>query len=198
MEFTIDENNIFFTTFREVKGTLSKVDSELLVSLARSLPENSKYLEIGSYLGCSSLLVAWHSDAIVYSHDIWVTDWSELKNSSPPPQCDDYFYKFYKMVIDNNLETQIIPIRGQSSYTIGIHKDESIDLAFIDGDHSYEGCYLDLVSVYKKVKIGGSILIHDCYESSETLKAVLDFTTLYNIINFTKIEGSCGMIIFKK
>lgn len=195
MEFKV-EDGMAFTTFNGVRGTLSRADVAVLVNTTQNLKNGSKYLETGSYLGCSALIVASHSKATVYAHDIWVTDWSELKGN-PPPQVDDYFYKFYKGVTDNKLENQIIPIRGNSVYTVGIHEDESIDVAFIDGDHSYDGCYNDLVAVFPKVKPGGTILVHDCYQETETLKAVEDFTKLHDI-EYSQVRDSCGMIVFKK
>jgi predicted O-methyltransferase YrrM len=101
------------------------------------------------------------------------------------------------MVNDKKMESQIIPIRGPSQYTLGIHEDESIDVAFIDGDHSYEGCYGDLVAVFPKLKPGATILAHDCYPDSETLKAVKDFTELHGL-EFNMVQDSCGMAVFKK
>jgi hypothetical protein len=196
MEYIIDEHGCAITIFKGVRGTLNSRDVDTIVKYASALSDQSKYIETGSYLGCSALIVASHSHALVYAHDIWVADWSELKGG-PPPRVDDYFYKFYTMVQDNNLEQRIFPIRGSSPYTVGIHRNESIDMCFIDGDHSYEGCYADLKAVFPKMKIGGIVLIHDCARDSDTLKAVLDFTR-ENDISFDTIDGSCGMIVFKK
>jgi len=39
--------------------------------------------------------------------------------------------------------------------------DESIDLLFVDGDHSFDGCLSDLRNWYPKVKPNGVILGHD-------------------------------------
>jgi predicted O-methyltransferase YrrM len=87
MEFKV-ENGMAITTFNQVRGTLSKADVDVLIKSVYKLQKGAKYIETGSYLGCSSLIVAFHSKATVYAHDVWVTDWSELKGS-PPPQVDD-------------------------------------------------------------------------------------------------------------
>ena len=152
-----------------------------------TLGPGSRYVETGSYLGCSSLIIALHSNATVWAHDVWVSDWSELKGG-PPPEVKDYLYEFYKNVKENNLENRIIPIRGDSAYTLGIHDDDSIDLAFIDGDHSYEGCLKDIRTIFPKMKKTGVILLHDCTPDSETLRALKDFTDDYEIL-----PGTCGM-----
>ena len=108
----------------------------------------------------------------------------------------DYFYEFYSSVKSNNLVNRIIPIRGNSVYTVGIHDDKSIDLAFIDGDHSYEGCLGDLEVVFPKMKKDGIILVHDCKPCKEARKAVYHFTNSKNL-RFTDIPYSCGMVRIK-
>jgi predicted O-methyltransferase YrrM len=105
----------------------------------------------------------------------------------------DYFYEFYNSVKNNKLENRIIPIRGNSVYTLGIHDAASIDLAFIDGDHSYEGCLDDLRAVWPKMKSGGVILIHDCIPNSEPLGAVNKFATEKKI-SYEIVPGTWGMV----
>jgi predicted O-methyltransferase YrrM len=194
MEFTI-ENGCCITTVNGVRGTLGQADVNTIINYAKKLGPDSKYLETGSYLGCSSLIVALNSNATVWAHDIWVTDWSQLKGG-PPPKVDDYFFTFYKMVKDNNMIDRIIPIRGDSVYTLGIHDDKSIDLAFIDGDHSYDGCLADLEAVYNKMKEKSVILVHDCTRDSGPLKAVETFCKDKNIQAFY-VQNSCGMFILQ-
>lgn len=177
--FETTEQGMAFTFVNGVRGTLNIIDAHALIHHAQDLPDGAKYLETGSYLGCSALLIALHSNATVWAHDVWVNDWSQLEGG-PPPQVDDYFFQFYSGVKKNNLIHRIIPIRGDSSWTIGIHDAESIDLAFVDGDHSYDGCSRDLYAVLPKMKKDGVILIHDCTQDSEPLKAVMDFALAHN------------------
>jgi predicted O-methyltransferase YrrM len=185
------EDGIAYTSINGTRGTLNYYDCMTIIEHAKNLEPGEKYIETGSYLGCSALLVALHSNVTVWAHDIWVTDWTKLKGC-PPPMEKDYFYKFYSAVKSNGLVNRIIPIRGDSVYTLGIHDDKSIDLCFIDGDHSYEGCLGDLMAVFPKMNTCGTILIHDCTPNSETLKAVKDFTE-DNGLDFTIIPGTWGM-----
>ena len=194
MEFTL-ENGCCITTINGTRGTLGQADVNTLIEYAKKLEFGSKYLETGSYLGCSSLIVALNSNATVWAHDIWVTDWTQLKGG-PPPKVDDYFFTFYKMVKDNGMINRIIPVRGDSAYTVGIHDDKSIDLAFIDGDHSYEGCLADLEAVYIKMKPNSVMLVHDCTRNSDPLKAVETFCK-NKPINVKYVPYSCGMIILE-
>jgi hypothetical protein len=51
-----------------------------------------------------------------------------------------------------------------------------IDVLFIDGDHSYLGCKIDIESWFPHVKEGGVMLFHDCDESSPgVVQAVAEF-----------------------
>ena len=131
-----------------------------------NIQDKFRYVEVGSYIGCSSILMAsiLPSDSLIYAHDIWVDIGNgETLNDdgSPPELIENYFYKFYDNVRKRGLEQKIIPIRGNATYTLGMHEIESIDLGFIDGDHSYEGFMKDLESMYPLIKLGGIIIVHD-------------------------------------
>jgi predicted O-methyltransferase YrrM len=190
-----DIDGICYTFVNGVKGTLNGFDAFTLIEHAKEIPNGGRYVETGSYLGCSALIVALHSSATVWAHDLWTTDWSELRGA-PPPEVQDYFYVFYTGVKANKLENRIIPIRGRSAYTVGIHDDKSIDLAFIDGDHSFEGCLADLIAILPKMKKGSTILIHDCTESSEPLAAVSNFCKSKNL-TFSILPSTTGMAKIK-
>tara|TARA_R110000823_G_scaffold27693_3_gene80849 strand:- start:215 stop:607 length:393 start_codon:yes stop_codon:yes gene_type:complete len=109
--------------------------------------------------------------------------------SGPPPKVDDYFYTFYENVLNNNLQNIVIPIRGDSAYTLNIHRDESIDLAFIDGDHSFEGALKDLNAILPKMKKDGIILCHDCRPGGDVSNALRDFcvkNAFENVVGFER------------
>jgi len=52
-------------------------------------------------------------------------------------------------------------VKGDSSSSLSLEPDDSFDMIYIDGDHSYEGCKKDLMEAYKKVKHCGWIMGHD-------------------------------------
>jgi Methyltransferase domain len=194
---TVDNGNAI-AYVNGVAGTLNKADIDTLVAATVGLEEGSVYVETGTYLGCSALAVALHNPKLlVYCHDIWVTDWEDLSaDGKPPPTVQDYFYKFYNSVIENNLRQSMIPVRGDSKYTLGIHTEKSIDVAFIDGDHSYLGCLADLNTILPKMKPHSTILSHDCNEGSGCLEAVKVFCQNNQLI-FRIIPNSCGMAEIK-
>jgi predicted O-methyltransferase YrrM len=52
-------------------------------------------------------------------------------------------------------------VKMDSAVAARKYQDESIDLVFIDGDHSYDGCLRDIKAWLPKVKKGGWICGHD-------------------------------------
>lgn len=72
-----------------------------------------------------------------------------------------------------------VVLKGLSSDMIKQIPDESLVLAYIDGWHSYEGCYADLESILPKVKTGGVVSCHDYLNLSYGVnKAVNTFLKL--------------------
>lgn len=193
LKFEVTDDDMAYTYVNGVKGTLNEADTNVLLNHYIQLPMNSKYVETGSYLGCSGVLAGLSSKygSTVYCHDIWLEHMEELSGESgPPPKVDDYFYTFYENVLNNNLQNIVIPIRGDSAYTLNIHKDESIDLAFIDGDHSFEGALKDLNAILPKMKKNGAILCHDCRHGSDVSKALREFCMKKSIENVSGFENS--------
>jgi hypothetical protein len=131
------------------------------------------YAETGSYKGCSSILMSGilPANALLYAHDLWINvgGGDLLSQEGDPPAVDsEYFYEFYQNVRDRDLESRIIPIRGNSSFTMGMHEDNSISFGFIDGDHSFDGVMADLTAMYPKIKPGGILVLHDVINVEDT------------------------------
>lgn len=68
----------------------------------------------------------------------------------------------FKLVSDTFKGVPFVEVRR--AYSTDVLKDlpdNSIDVLYVDGDHSFEGCFKDLELAYKKVKPGGFIAGHD-------------------------------------
>ena len=193
LRFEVDDRDIATTYVNGVQGALNQMDTYILVNEMSKIPVNGKYVETGSYLGCSAVIAGLSTKrgVMVYCHDLWVEDMSLLpQDGSPPPVVDGYLYKFYDAIKYNNLESVVIPMRGDSSYTLGIHSDKTIDVAFIDGDHSFDGVKKDLEAILPKMKDGGVILCHDCRQDTPTLRGVESFCVQHQIHEVTGFQGS--------
>jgi len=141
---------------------------------------------VGFLLDCRVSMVPLYT-VTIYGSNTW-------KNCQVNPahhrKSTIIFTLFYENVLNNNLQNIVIPIRGDSAYTLNIHKDESIDLAFINGDHSFEGALKDLNAILPKMKKNGAILCHDCRHGSDVSKALREFCMKKSIENVSGFEDS--------
>lgn len=123
-------------------------DAYYLFRFAKQLLDGGTYLEIGS-AGGGSLLCAFLAteksrvcvNFIVIDPFVWKTEMRFYKNTSSIPR--------------------LRLINSKSDEAKKEIKDSSIDLLFIDGDHSYEQAKKDIINYWPKVKIGGTLLGHN-------------------------------------
>jgi len=98
---------------------------------------------------------------------------------------------------------------GFSNVTVAEMQDEYFDLIYIDGDHSEEGVYNDLINSYNKVKDHGWITGHDfglnkakCknnWDFSGIRRAVSRFCAVKNLqIDALFLDGCISFAIQKK
>lgn len=122
-------------------------------------------LEIGRYKGGSTLLMALaNADANIFSIDISPVDDDSLKKL-----LDDFD-------IGHNLEI-IVGDSQQEKYS----QISNIDVMFIDGDHSYEGCSNDLNNWWDTLNVGGHVIMHDCYYLNGVQDAALEFINKHDV-----------------
>jgi predicted O-methyltransferase YrrM len=143
----------------------------ILYRLAKEIEAPFRLVEIGSYLGGSGyfLAAAASEDAIesvLYCIDTW-------KNDGMSEGRRDTWKEFTANT--HRFSANIIPLRGLS-IDIGKSFSGEIDLLFIDGDHSYDGCRGDVETWLPKVKRGGTVLFHDYGWAEGVRKVVFDLT----------------------
>jgi beta-1,4-mannosyl-glycoprotein beta-1,4-N-acetylglucosaminyltransferase len=136
--------------------------------LLNLLPENSKICEVGVWKGRSLSMV---SD-VIRNKKLQVTAVDHFKGT--PNEYDDHLVKAARdadikmQFLDNMANAQIIEqlrmIPRSSEEAAAIVPDNSLDLVFLDADHSYDGFTKDLQLWFPKVKSGGIIAGHDFAE----------------------------------
>lgn len=125
----------------------------ILYDLAKSLETISIGVEIGSYTGASSLMIAkgLNKYSKLYCIDTWENDAMTEGNWNTY----DVFSKNTQLVA-NKINT----VKSNSTdAAIGFNKE--IDFLFIDGDHSYDGVKADVDAWFVKLKRSGVIIMHD-------------------------------------
>lgn len=119
--------------------------------------DNPVALEIGSYIGASSCFLAnslTKQNGKLYCIDTW-------QNDSMTEGEKDTYKEFKKNTA--RYEKVIIPLRGYSYNVVKEFENynKKIDILFIDGDHSYEGCKTDWQLYSSYLNKNAVIIFHD-------------------------------------
>lgn len=176
-----------------------------------NIKENSKLLEIGVHGGFTLLKIfdlVNGIDCKIYGIDCW-EDIDKIGINGIPnsfwtkESLDDFLYlhKQNRLNLENILskydtehKCQLIKGFSQDAEILSLFSENSIDYLYIDGDHSYIGCYNDLTLWYPKVKIGGFIIGDDAGLFG-VKKAYASFCKLLSIEYL--VEGNKFFIIKK-
>ncbi len=140
----------------------------------------SNLCEIGVYKGAFAESLLKNCKGIVnyYMIDPWrnLADWNKPANTD-----NEEFELYYKETIAKTefAKEKIHILRGKTIDVLDKIKDESLDFAYIDGDHTLKGITLDLLSVWKKIRpngfIGGDDFCASIWQHSEDFEPTLVF-----------------------
>ncbi|MCK6586006.1 MAG: class I SAM-dependent methyltransferase [Polyangiaceae bacterium] len=135
-------------------GYLTPDEGLCLHWLALQVPPGCIAVEIGSFKGKSSSYIA--SGLVPGARLACVDVWENRAMPYDPPE--DVLPEFQR---------NVAPYRDKIDIHKGLSADVAknwpalIDLLFIDGDHSYEGCIGDIKAWLPHVRAGGWVAFHD-------------------------------------
>jgi hypothetical protein len=115
-------------------------------------------VEVGVYRGAlaAQLLDACPSIEAYYMIDPWrhLDDWNKPANRD-----DDVFAAYYAEALERTRSHALrrVVLRGRTTEVIDEIPDDTLDFAYVDGDHTLRGVTVDLLRVYPKVRDGGWI-----------------------------------------
>lgn len=145
--------NIFFLGFLE-----------FILLLSDNLLQNSKMIEIGAYTGESTQIFA---STGIFS-EINVIEPFKFNESFNNTSIED-IQKWNKVEEEFKNNTRFFNnvnlIKDYSHNVSTIFADKSVDLVYIDGDHSYQAVNKDIELYLPKIKQGGILAGHDYSKS---------------------------------
>ena len=125
-----------------------------LYRLASDLPENATIVEIGSYHGASSAVMASAAE----KHSLRVHCIDTWQNDAVSDASEDIFGTFLANTFFAG-ET-IVTHRGDC-HEVNNQIDFPVNMLFVDGDHSYEGAKRDFEIYLPKINPQGVLAMHD-------------------------------------
>ncbi|HEY6167981.1 MAG TPA: class I SAM-dependent methyltransferase [Verrucomicrobiae bacterium] len=159
----------------------------LLLEEARLALQTERFVEIGSHLGGSSVVLAevlrcygTKPDRRVYCVDTWMNDGMSHGRQ-------DTIGLFNANV--SRWQDHIAAVRGDSK-TAALPFQGECDLIFLDGDHSYAGTHADAERFAPMVRVGGRLVFHD-HDRVEVARVVGELLARGNWI----VSRSLGHII---
>lgn len=151
-----------------IMGWMPENDLKALEQLAKHVPSNGTIVEIGSYMGRSS--VCWAMTApdtkiicidVFYDYEIpsIVNIPDEIAEQFCNPKYN-HTYNIYREFLKNTEQFKnIVPIIGTCPEVT--YNDGEIDLLFLDATHTNPSDWDILTDLVPKIKVGGIVSGHD-------------------------------------
>lgn len=161
-----------------VRGYLMPGDVQFLRAFAAALPRAGVHVELGSWMGLSSILTACsllenlNFDARIYCIDTW--EGSPEHQDLAEVRAGRLFETFLANIRSAQVQHFITPLRGRSTQLAAHFADESVDSVFVDADHSYAGCRADIEAWLPKLKPSGRMAGHDAVPGEGVHRAVYE------------------------
>lgn len=147
-------------------------------------------VELGVFKGVNAeRLLSMLNIECLHLVDLWIT-----------PDClkDKYDYEEHEKIVREKFRSylEILIFKMDTVKASEIFKDESLDLVYVDANHSYAGCKGDNEAWYPKVKKGGIMCGHDYYACEGVRRAVDEFianTRICSCVKDIKIFDAIGI-----
>jgi predicted O-methyltransferase YrrM len=167
----------FDATLRDIEhvnGWLSDAQAQRLWARASELTSPARIVEIGSFQGRSTIVLA---RAAVDGIEIVAID-PHAGNDRGPQEIDGFAEAAANdnVVFNENLTKAGVRdrVRHVRKFSSDAHGDveDPIDLLYIDGAHRYRPARDDIVQWGRRVRDGGTMLIHDSFSSIGVTAAI--------------------------
>ena len=170
----------------------------LYSNVVKLFPENSHFVEIGTWYGRSA---AYMAVEIANSNkkikfdcvDTWVGSDEEIHKKELDVINNTLYEKFLSNI--EPVKNYINPIRMESLKAVELYKNNSLDFVFVDASHDYENVKKDIEAWYPKVRSGGILAGHDYVEVWKgVMQAVDEFLQKENYKLNIKSEFCWGIV----
>jgi predicted O-methyltransferase YrrM len=165
-------------TAADVEGWLTAAQAARLASAAGGVPAGGRIVEIGSYRGRSTIVLA---GAAAPDAEVVAIDPHLGRDRAPQQRVEDADLGEQDVAaFRGNLERagvsgRVRHVRRRSEEALGA-VDGGIDLLYVDGAHSFRFARFDIAHWGDRVVPGGLMLVHDSFSSVGVTLALLRTT----------------------
>ncbi len=177
------------TEIETVEGYLSPDEIRFLALLAAVPTAKGEILEIGSFKGKSTIILAKSAaltnNAVVHAVDPMIAP----SETDPDLKGEKSSFPDFKKNIEEKNVADKIEFHQKFSYELAETWDKPIRFLWIDGDHTYKGTKLDFDGFVNHLEDGAIIAIHDVlHEFDGGIRVFMEDILLSP--NF----GACGFV----
>lgn len=145
-------------------GSVSAGDWEILANFAK---DKDLVVELGTNTGTTAALLSYCARRVA---TIDVFDKLSLIEDASQRATYTRSFENNKNTFNNVKDrlskfTNVDVIQNSTKLALGLFEDASIDMLFIDADHSYTGVKNDYVAWHNKVRLGGHYVFHDVVDT---------------------------------
>lgn len=148
------------------------------------LPDHGRAVEVGVWLGKTVIHLARRIQENRRSILVYAVDTFKASPGNTPQMADfvtllggSLLPQFTENVLKAGVETIVIPVPGASPAVADEFQDGSLDLVYLDADHSYAAVKADIAAWFPKVKPGGIFAGHDFSDSYPGVRQAVEETS---------------------
>jgi predicted O-methyltransferase YrrM len=148
---------------REVPGFLMEDEARLLGTIAACTPARGAIVEIGSFKGKSTVMLATVAAryglgpiVAIDPHNFNSAELADFRSAPDASSYDEFLRNIEAAGIANHVE-----VRREYSTDVAPVWKRPIRFLWIDGDHSYKGAKADFDGFFPHVTPGGVVALHD-------------------------------------
>lgn len=157
----------------DVEGWLTEAQAQRLDRCARAVPAGGRIVEIGSFRGRSTIVLARAApgDADVVAIDPHLGSDRGPQEIAARPELGEEDTRLFRANLERHgVLERVRHVRMLSSQA---PLEEAIDLLYVDGAHRFGPARDDLVRWGARVRDGGTMLVHDSFSSIGVTLALL-------------------------
>lgn len=169
---------------------MRKTERAILTGLASMVPKGGIIVELGSYLGDSSKAIAkgiraGDNQATLFCVDTWRGVWAKVedgKTDAERAMAQTLLHTDARVTFESNM-TGIphVTLQMSTDQAVSKFRDGSVDMIFIDADHSYDAVRADILNWMPKLKPGAFLCGHDYRNYEGVTKAVEETVGAFSV-----------------